>query len=311
MSKKKLFTPDIIIVSSLSLLTILNGFLMKRRYKCRLIFEIRDIWPLTITETGSYRTSNLFIKILAFIERFGYNKSDAVVGTMPNLKEHVQKIVKAPCKCYCIPQGVDIELFSDPEPLPFGYAEKYLPSKRFIVVYMGSIGRTNALETLLECAKALQNNRKVHFLLVGNGDMLENFKIETAKMTNITFAPKVKKSQVQTILQKCDLTYDSAKNTKLYQYGLSRNKWIDYLFAAKPLVASYSGFKSIINEANCGTFVPPENVKELTETILYYSEMDKNTIESIGNRGKRWLIRNRSFKKLALDYYKICKELQN
>ncbi len=32
-----------VIVSSLSLLTILNGIRLKARYGCRLVFEIRDI----------------------------------------------------------------------------------------------------------------------------------------------------------------------------------------------------------------------------------------------------------------------------
>lgn len=51
--KDKLPAPDVVVVSSLSLLTILNGFLLRWRYKCRLIFEIRDIWPMTIIEEGA------------------------------------------------------------------------------------------------------------------------------------------------------------------------------------------------------------------------------------------------------------------
>ena len=39
---KKIFIPDVIIVSSLSILTILNGVRLKNKYKCKLIFEIRD-----------------------------------------------------------------------------------------------------------------------------------------------------------------------------------------------------------------------------------------------------------------------------
>jgi hypothetical protein len=44
--------PDIIIVSSLSLLTILNGIRLRRLYSAKLIFEIRDIWPLTLIVEG-------------------------------------------------------------------------------------------------------------------------------------------------------------------------------------------------------------------------------------------------------------------
>ncbi|MFN5884497.1 MAG: glycosyltransferase WbuB, partial [Bacteroidota bacterium] len=42
--------PDIVIVSSPSILTIFNGLYLKRKYKAKLIFEVRDIWPLTLIE---------------------------------------------------------------------------------------------------------------------------------------------------------------------------------------------------------------------------------------------------------------------
>ena len=73
-NKFKYPKPDVIVVSSLSLLTILNGFVLKNRFKCRLIFEIRDIWPLTLTEEGGYSTKNLFILLLGWIEKIGYKR---------------------------------------------------------------------------------------------------------------------------------------------------------------------------------------------------------------------------------------------
>src|SRR5690606_34736757 len=39
--------PDVVIVSSLSLLTIVYGFFLKKRYGAFLVFEVPDIWPLT------------------------------------------------------------------------------------------------------------------------------------------------------------------------------------------------------------------------------------------------------------------------
>jgi len=305
MDKRKLPRPDVVIVSSLSLFTIINGYFLKKKYKCKLIFEVRDIWPLSITEASNFKASNPLIKLLAWIEKFGYKNADVLVGTMPNLKEHAEKITGNSLQCFCIPQGVDMNLYASPAPLPKGYAEQYIPRDKFIVAYAGSIGRTNSLETIIECAKQLSHNDNIHFLFIGSGDLLSFFKSETESYNNITFAPKVKRGQVQTILAQCDLMYDSVMDLKLYHYGLSRNKWIDYLYSGKPLLASYSGFPSMLNEAKCGQFIPAEDQKSLKKAILYYSALSTEELNDIGLRGKQWLISNRTFDKLALDYREL------
>ncbi len=305
MKKNRLPKPDVVIVSSLSLFTILNGYVLKKKYDCKLIFEVRDIWPLTIIEAANFKSSNPVIKLLAWIEKFGYKKADIVVGTMPNLKEHVKNITGNNSHCFHIPQGVDMNFYAFPEPLPDGYAEQYIPRDKFIIAYAGSIGLTNGLKTIVECAKQLSHNDKIHFLLIGSGDMLESFKLETIDYENITFAPRVRKEQVQTILEQCDLMYDSVLDIKLYDYGLSRNKWIDYFYSGKPLLASYSGFPSMINEAQCGQFVPAEDFESLMKAILYYSALSVEELNKIGMSGKEWVINNRTFDKLASDYSKL------
>ncbi len=70
--KDALPEPDVIVVSSLSLLTVLNGLRLRRRYKCRLVFEVRDIWPLTIVEEGGFSAHNPLVLGLGWIEKLGY-----------------------------------------------------------------------------------------------------------------------------------------------------------------------------------------------------------------------------------------------
>ena len=52
LKKSNFRKPDVIIVSSLSFLSILNGLFWRKIYSSKLIFEIRDIWPLTLVEEG-------------------------------------------------------------------------------------------------------------------------------------------------------------------------------------------------------------------------------------------------------------------
>lgn len=305
MPVKKLAKPDVVICSSLSLFTILNGYIFKKRFRCKLIFEVRDIWPLTIIEEGGFKSWNPFVMFLAWVEKFGYRNADVIVGTMPNLSEHVKVTCGEGLNCHCVPFGYDPALYDEQELLPEGCEETYIPKNKFIVGYAGSIGVTNALEPLLQCASDMKDNTQIHFLILGDGDLLEEYKSRVAGWTNITFVPKVKKTQVQMFLRHCNVLYFSVHDSKVWRYGLSLNKLIDYMLAAKPIIASYSGYPSMVNEAKCGAFVPAKDVAALACAIREYANMSKDQLAEIGQRGREWLLKNRPYEKIALEYCKL------
>jgi glycosyltransferase involved in cell wall biosynthesis len=303
--KQKLSKPDVVVVSSLSLLTVLNGIWWRTRYKCRLVFEVRDIWPLTLTEEGGFKPSNAFVWGLGVIERLGYKHADAIVGTMPNLGEHVRQVLGYRKTAYCIPMGVDSATFATPEALPADYVATNFPKNKFVVAHVGSIGITNALDTFLDCAETMQDQPNIHFLVVGDGDLRETYREKYAHLSNLTFGPRVPKSMVQSVLAKCDLLYFSVHVSKVWQYGQSLNKVIDYMMAGKPVVASYTGYPSMINEADCGTYMPAGDVAALKHEVERYALMDAQDRQLIGARGRAWLVHNRSYPKLAKEYLDI------
>lgn len=308
LSKKKFKKPDVIIVSSLSLLTVLNGWRFSKKYKAKFIFEVRDIWPLSAIELGGFSKYHPLILFLAAIEKFGYKKADAIIGTMPNLQEHVFEIIGSNAKCFCIPQGLSIGFYRNQKKLSDDYLKKYIPSNKFIIAYAGTINVNNPLDTFFEAAKLLRENNEIHFLVLGSGSMKDKW-IEFAKsFQNVSFPPPVQKAEVNNFLSTVDICYDSIDST-IGRYGLSRNKWIDYMYAEKPVICSFSGFQSMINEANSGTFVEYGNAKKLVDAILDYAKLDEEKITEIGKRGKKFLLENRTFDKLAEEYKNIFKRI--
>ena len=303
--KNALPEPDAIVVSSLSLLTVLNGLRLRRRYKCRLVFEVRDIWPLTIVESGGLSPRNPCVLALGAVEKLGYRRADAIVGTMPNLGAHVEKVTGRSIPTFCIPQGVDVDAIRTPEPLPADYVETYIPADKFLVAYAGSIGVANAMDVLFDCVASMRSDEHIHFVVLGDGELRQSYLDRYGSLPNLTFAPAVPRSQVPGFLGRCDLLYLSVRNSGLYEYGISPNKLIDYMAAAKPIVASYSGFPSMINEAECGTFVPAEDSSALRDEIRRFGGMASEDREAMGERGRTWLLANRDFRVLAEDYLAI------
>lgn len=305
MPKNELPPPDAIVISSLSLLTILNGFVLKRKYRCRLVLEIRDIWPLTIVEEGGFSQWNPFVLGLGMLERLGYRYADAIVGTMPNLGEHVQQVLGQTVPTHCIPMGVDELSLATDESLPEDYVQAYFPKNKFIVAHAGTIGITNALDIFLDCAQSLQMHLDIHFLVVGDGDLREHYQKKYAHLSNITFAPRVSKQKVQAVLSRCDLLYFSVHPSKVWRYGQSLNKVIDYMLAGKPIVASYTGYPSMINEADCGSYVPAGDLPALTSEVLRYAAMHSDERAQMGQRGRAWILKNRRYDSLAKQYLEI------
>jgi glycosyltransferase involved in cell wall biosynthesis len=99
--------------------------------------------------------------------------------------------------------------------------------------------------------------------------------------------------------------YFSTFKSKVWDYGQSLNKMIDYMLSGRPIIGSYSGFPSMINEAECGVFIPAEDAQALKDAILRFADMPSEERDAIGARGREWIIANRRFTKLAYSYLDI------
>jgi glycosyltransferase involved in cell wall biosynthesis len=306
--KQLLNKPDVIIVSSLSLLTILNGVRLKRKFNCKLIFEIRDIWPLTLVEEGGYSESNPFVKFLSWIERLGYKKSDLTIGTMPNIGEHVNSVTKQQINCGCVPFGFHLNDYTERQ-VKENKNDYGIPLDKFIIGYAGSIGLSNGLDTFINVIKRLKDNKQIHFIILGKGALRETYMNSLKNCPNVQFIEKVERSEVKNVLAKCNVLYFAALNSKVWKYGWSPNKLIDYMISGKPVLASYSGYQSMINEANSGLFVPAEDEESLLHGIKRMFSMPLDELNAMGRRGKEWLIQNRQWERLAEEYLRIMNEL--
>ena len=306
---KELKSPDCIIVSSLSLLTIINGILIKSRYKCKLIFEIRDIWPLSLMEYKGFTKYNPLIFFLRIVEYLGYTFSDKIVGTMPLLSMHVRTIIGDDRKVINIPNGFDSKSVKINYQIKHKTINKFLNEKKITITYAGSIGLSNNLNSFFEVIKNLEGNQKINFLVIGDGELKNKYIKKYSHLKNLAICKSVQKKYVNNILARSDILYLSLSKNKIWDYGQSLNKIVDYMLAARPIIASYSGYKTMINQSNCGEFVEVDNIIELEKKFIKYSELSKKERMAIGLRGKQWLFKNRTYNKLAIKYSEIINSL--
>ncbi|MDY0211223.1 MAG: glycosyltransferase family 4 protein [Acholeplasma sp.] len=299
--------PDVIIVSSLSLLTFLTGKFLKKRYQCKLICEVRDIWPQTLIETKGLKESNIAIRVLSYIEKQGYKHSDMIVGSMKNLNAYIKKINPSYSeRVIYIPTGFDTDYYIKNleilDKVNTVFSE--IPTDNFVVGYAGTIGRVNCVDEIIEVAYKMRY-LPVSFVIFGKGVLKDHIeqKIKELNLTNVLLGGFYPKKYVPSILEKCDVLINPwLSNVTLYDYGVSPNKWIDYMFSGRPIIVALDGYKNIINEAACGVFVKAGDIDAMADAISYYRNMTKEELDKIGNNGKEFLLKNLTYKVLSKKY---------
>jgi len=153
-----------------------------------------------------------------------------------------------------------------------------------------------------------QTNRRladIEFVIVGDGALKQSYEKKYGHRPNLVFAPKVPRNMVQAVLAKGDLLYFSVHDSKVWNYGQSLNKVIDYMLAAKPVVASYNGYPSMVDESGCGVFVPANDVEAVVAAVLDMKSKSEHERSFMGGHGREWLLSNRNYSKLANDYLEI------
>ena len=302
--------PDIIIVSSNSLLPILNvNFYFKKRFKgVKFILEIRDIWPLSLIELGGYSKKNIFIRFLTWVEKLGYKKADHIVSLLINTDQHIRDSINTqPFKYTWISNGYDLNNIDDYEEIPTRIVNQ-LPKNGFIIGYSGSLGIANAMEYIIKTVKDLKA-QKIYLCIVGNGNELQRLKKLSKDAENIIFLGRIPKSQVQSFLSYCDLLYFGSIKSKLYKFGISANKTFDYMYAARPILLTASIKNNVIEIAECGYVVEPENTEVLKSAIIKITQISKEKRLEIGKKGKEYLINHFTYQKLSEKYIRIFNEL--
>ncbi|PIF03362.1 MAG: glycosyltransferase WbuB, partial [Arcobacter sp.] len=221
----KIGQPDVIIVSSMPIFSIYSGYKLKKKYKSKLIFEVRDIWPLTLQLLGNKSRYHPAVRFIGWFERFGYRKSDNVVSLLPNAKVHIDKIAGHDTNFHYIPNGIDQRLLKN-DRAPSELTNQ-IPKDKFIIGYTGTIGLANALEYLIEAAIKLKDDKRFYFVIVGDGYLKSELEQKSKGNNNILFYPKVKKDQVQDILKYLNICFIGWHASELYNLGVSANKYFD------------------------------------------------------------------------------------
>jgi hypothetical protein len=293
--------PNVILYSSPSLVGYLAASRLAKKNRAKLIFEVRDIWPLSLVQIGNYSYKNPFIRFLQWIEDKAYRESNVVISNLKYAFKHMQSRGMDIKKFHWISNGFSTSERINSELLDQEISDK-IPIGKFVVGYAGTLGVTNDLNTLIDAAQKLNKYTDIVVVITGDGKEKERLKNKVSKLglKNTIFIDQIKKLQINDMISKFDVCYLGLLKRPLFKFGVSPNKIFDYLVNAKPVIyAIDSGDYSPISEAQAGVSIPPEDSDAVFKTILELKALPRNLLNAMGRRGRKYVLENYNYTKLA------------
>lgn len=281
---KKFPKPDAIVATSMPPTSCAMGIRLAKKYGCKGVAEIADLWPESIVAYDIAGPKNPAVIALRWLEKWIYKKADAVVFTMENAYKYIEEqgwenqIPKS--KVFYVNNGVDLSLFCYNRE-NFKTEDADLDDKDiFKVVYTGSIRKVNNLGLLLDAAKKVTDPR-VRFLIWGDGDELPALKerVKKENISNVTFKGRVDKSYVPSIVSRADLNIAHNTPSPLFRFGISFNKLFDYLATGKPVLSDFPCGHNPAVVWDAGTEVNEPSAESIADAIMKFVDMDEKQLK--------------------------------
>jgi glycosyltransferase involved in cell wall biosynthesis len=303
--------PDLVIATSPQLLVGLAGWWISRLKAVPFVFEVRDLWPESLSAVGAGNPNSILHRTLAAVANFLYRNADHIVVVTSAFKTFlVENCEVAEEKISVIENGVNTHLFW-PHPPSEEIRRQIAAEDKFVVSYIGTMGMAHGLETVLDAARILQERApSVRFMLVGEGAEKQTLvsRANSMGLDNLTFLDQQDREKVPAFICSSDVCLVMLKKAELFKTVLP-SKLLEFMSCGRPVLLGVDGeARRIMDDAGSGLFVEPENAKDLAEKIIQLSA-NPGLREVLGRNGRAYIVRKFSRQQTASRYIAVLENL--
>lgn len=307
--------PDVIIASSPQLLVGLAGWWLAWTRQVPFIFEVRDLWPESLSAVGVGGEDSLLHQTLAKIAGFLYERADRIVVVTPAFKDHLIAHWRIPAdKIEIVENGVETDLFQPADCSTRRALRNDLGAEqRFLVCYVGTMGMAHGLETLLDAAVKLQSqNPSVLFLLIGEGAEKERIKslAESRQLTNVCFLDQQPREKIPAFISAADACLVLLKKTDVFKTVIP-TKMLEFMSCARPVILGVEGqAQQLVEDAGAGLVIRPENPDDLVSAIQKLQQ-NADQARMMGEKGRAYITKDLSRASTAQKYITILARIHS
>lgn len=257
---------DVVLAVSPPLSLGVDGWLIARARKARFVFNIQDVYPDVAIELGALRDKRA-IALAHRLERFCYERADAVTVLSDDLHDNLSAKTNRPDKIRVVPNFVDTRFIRSLES-ENPYRREFGLSGKTVVMYAGNVGLSQSLDLMLDAAVALGHESGVAFVVNGQGAARPDLEKRAQGLSNVVFVDSQPHERLPEVLAAGDIHVVPLKR------GLARSsvpsKTYSILAAGRPLVASVdpgSEVARLVERADAGITVPPGDSEAFTKAV--------------------------------------------
>lgn len=284
-ARRRQEVPDVIIGTTFHPLASLSAYCISVAKKRPFVFEVKDLWPLTMIEFGKFSSKNPLALILGSLEKFLARRASRIMTTLPGVGDYYAKLGVPTEKTVWIPNGLELSRYASLDPYD-GHLRTPI-----VLLYAGGHVSANALGTIIRAAQIVQGaDIGVQFVFIGGGqEKLQLVRLaKDLNVQNIQFRDAVPKSELHKIMKEADAFILSMRDLPgLYRYGMSFNKLCDYVASGRPVLFAGNSSYNVVEEFHCGIVVPPENPQAFAEAVRKFRNLNDAERAEMGRNGLR------------------------
>jgi lipopolysaccharide/colanic/teichoic acid biosynthesis glycosyltransferase/UDP-N-acetylglucosamine:LPS N-acetylglucosamine transferase len=253
------------------------------------VYDIQDLWPDTLAATGMMENAAILRGLGSWMDRV-YQQASHIAVLSNGFKQRLVKRGVPERKVTVIPNWTDEGQINLAMPEP-ACAHELGFEGHFNVVFAGTMGKAQALDTVLEAADILRDAQPTaQFVMIGGGVEVERLQTEAQRkgLTNVVFLPRRPPSEIGEVLNLADALLVHLKDDPLFAITIP-SKTQTYLMVGKPILMGVRGDAAqMVEDARAGYAFEPQQPQALADAVERLINMSAIEREQMGALGQEY-----------------------
>jgi colanic acid biosynthesis glycosyl transferase WcaI len=253
-----------------------------------LFLYIKDLVGQLAIASGMARQGSALARLVQATEQFMIGRADFIATNSQGLLSKLESWGVPQARLSWLPDFVDLRDEQAAQQYTADFRTKHgISGESFVVMYSGSIGLKQGLETLIEAAAFVRAEPEILFVIVGEGPYLDSLKAraEELELANLLFLPLQPRDGLLRQLASANLLVLTQKKNVVDI--LFPGKLIFYMAASRACVIAAHGDSDagrMVRQYSTGVVVPPEDPSALASAIVRLRN-DSAFAESLARNG--------------------------